>query len=218
MKSWTFLSGGVNWADYNASWARKAPDGSWYVLKFDNMLDAVGETEFKSSGLDLYHCEVKRLDLTEISLSTVVKVLRSYDYHLNTGATVGTATVVFKNGPRRIELSTSQGDVITTDVTPLVLVECLVGYGLGAPLAEFSGKSYPERVRAAARREAEHLMKDRAAAQVALARKVNRSGHHDACTGAPCECDCAACCIRSRADAIAKDPTFLKKEGMDTKS
>lgn len=50
-------------------------------------------------------------------------------------------------------------------------------YGLFAPLDEFWGKSYPERVRASARRKAEEYMKDSEALEDSLDRMVNAIGN-----------------------------------------
>ena len=58
----------------------------------------------------------------------------------------------------------------------LALVAAMNQYGAHAPLGSHSGNSYPERVRAAARREAEEYMRDSSALDEAMDRPVNALG------------------------------------------
>lgn len=71
MKGWKELYSDVNWIDYHGMWAKKAADGSWYVLKWTNLVDAGGK-EFADTP---YECDVKRLDLTEIPESELKSAL-----------------------------------------------------------------------------------------------------------------------------------------------
>src|SRR5580698_5212639 len=73
MKGWIDLGSDVNWEDYHGLWGRKARDGSWYVLRFTNLVDAAGK-EFE----DLpYECDVKRIDLSELTEAQIKRALDS---------------------------------------------------------------------------------------------------------------------------------------------
>lgn len=45
MRGWIELCGDVNWIDYHGMWAKKARDGSWYVIRWTNLIDAMGERD-----------------------------------------------------------------------------------------------------------------------------------------------------------------------------
>jgi hypothetical protein len=62
------------------------------------------------------------------------------------------------------------------DIYEIVLTECCVSYGCYAPLDSVSGNSYPERVRAAARRLADELMQNEASLEDKLQSPVNALG------------------------------------------
>jgi len=161
MKKWIELCSDVNWEDYGGMWARKAPDGSWYVLQWTNLWDAAGE----DSGLPQFECDVKRVELFNLPEAEITSAMRC----------VGLAWVPDgHNG----EIMTESGDIVadTEERTALVLVEACVQYGLGAPLQSFSGDKYPKRIRARARRYAEECMRDDALLERQLDRPVNKIG------------------------------------------
>jgi len=145
MKGWTDVGSDVNWVDYHGKWARKAADGSWYVLDWTNMVDACG-----AEGEDCpYVCEVKRVDLSDLSAETLKSALDCVGLDL---------------------------DDVKPEHRDCALVEACVSYGCAQPLESFSGAKYPERIRANARRYAEQCMKDAALLAERLARPVNRIG------------------------------------------
>lgn len=159
MKGWIELCSDVNWADYHGLWAKKARDGSWYVLQFTNLVDA-GGSDFADTP---YECQVKRLDLDELSANKVADALRSSGWK--------------KDGATGAIVNTYDGsEVCAAEHTETALVECCIQYGQGAPLADFTGKHYPERVRAQARRFALECMKDADKLEERLDRPVNAIG------------------------------------------
>ncbi len=163
MKNWIELSGDMSWDDYGATWARKAPDGSWYVLKFENMLNAIGEREFASSGMQKYECQVKRVDLRELPEKELASALKCCGYDLVDGH-----VETDHDG----ETVCCHSDKCNKE---LVLLDCCISYGLGAPLGEEWGNRAVN-VRASARRLAESLMKDASALDERLDKPVNALG------------------------------------------
>jgi len=155
MKNWIELCSDVNWADYHGMWARKARDGRWFVLQWVNMWDACGE----SDDLAQYSCEVKALDLNELTAGNLAEALRSCSFRTTHEGLVS-----------------DSGDLIGESQSELVMLECCIQYGLGAPLESFTGDKHPERVRAQARRFAEQCMRDAALLERQLDRPVNRIG------------------------------------------
>jgi hypothetical protein len=155
MRNWIELGSDVNWIDYHGMWARQAPDGSWYVLRWTNLLDAGGE-EFADTP---YECEVKRIDLDDTPAEQIKSALECCGLRATDEGII------------------SGGDIVAAgDKIPLCLVECLIQYGGGAPLETFTGKRYPTRIRAEARRYAEECMRNMPLLAKQLARPVNRIG------------------------------------------
>lgn len=162
MKGWINIGSDVSWDEYGGKWAHGAADGSFYVLDFTNMWNACGEEECKADGQPRYVCEVKRVDLADLPQDTIRNAMRSCGLRFTAEGIVS-----------------DQGDIIAgpdSDHYPLVLVEACVGYGASQPLDSFSGDSYPNRVRAKARRSAEALMRDATALSERLDRPVNKIG------------------------------------------
>jgi hypothetical protein len=159
MKNWIDIGSDVNWSDYGGRWARRAPDGSWYVVDFTNMVDACGEEAEETP----FVCEVKRVDFSELSSERINEALKSCGLQQDGN-----------------DIVSDQGDVLATANDgarfEAVLVEALVGYGNAQPLESFSGARYPERIRAEARRYAETCMRDAALLSERLARPVNAIG------------------------------------------
>lgn len=78
MRNWIQLVSDVNWQDYHGMWAKKAKDGSWYVLRWTNLVDA-GGAEFADTP---YECAVKVIDLADISQETLSVAINSCGIHL----------------------------------------------------------------------------------------------------------------------------------------
>jgi hypothetical protein len=145
MKGWIDLGSDVNWVDYSGKWGKRAKDGSWYVIDFTNMVDACGEEAADAP----YVCEVKRVDLSELTDANRRAALDCVGLDLEDVE------------PRHREAA---------------LVEACVSYGFMQPLDSFSGARHAARIRANARRAAEALMRDAGALETALERPVNKIG------------------------------------------
>ena len=163
MRGWILLSGSVyaeKHADEDALWMRKAKDGSIWTLRFELGADV-------SSELPRYMATIKRLDMSEISDKSKADALKSYGWTLTTDETGASAI-----------LCPHSGDWIAQGAEHVerALVECLVSWGLGAPLHEESSDTHAIRVRGKARREAERLMRDASACESALDTPVNKIG------------------------------------------
>jgi hypothetical protein len=150
VKGWIDLGSDVSWDEYGGKWGKRARDGSWYVIDFTNMYEACGEDECKRDGCAQYTCEVKRVDLNDIDAETLN---RARDC-------VGLDCL----------------DDVPEAHREAALVEACVAYGCAQPLESFNGDSYPDRIRAQARRYAETCMRDARLLRERLARPVNKIG------------------------------------------
>lgn len=149
-----------NWVDYHGMWLKKAKDGSWYVLRWNNLVDAMGEQGAKEYGAQ-YECSVYRVNLFELSEDKINSALESCGWEIEGDHIVSDYDGGVVSGP---------------DYFEPCLVETLVSYGLGAPLESFSGNVRPLSVRAKARRFAMACMKDAALLAKQLSRPVNAIG------------------------------------------
>ncbi len=145
---WTFLTGDINWEDYGAKWAKKAADGTWFVVSFTNWEDAVGEREFAEGGHDKYIAEVLQVAPAELSEKQIRSALNSSG----------------------IDLAE-----IEPEHRELALLDAIVGCGTYAPIESFEGKR-ADSVRAAARRAADNLMRSPELLEAALDKPVNKIG------------------------------------------
>lgn len=149
MKGWKDIGSDVSWDEYGGKWAKRARDGSYYVLDFTNMYDACGERDCKRDGQAQYVCEVKRVDLSELDAKTL------------------------KSARDCVCLDLESVDEKHRE---LAQVEACVSYGCAQPLESFSGDVRPSWIRAEARRYAEELMRDAQALEERLERPVNAIG------------------------------------------
>lgn len=149
MKGWTDIGSDVSWSDYGGNWAKRADSGVWFVVTFTNMFDACGERDCKRDGVPQYLAEVRSVDPSDLPDRTIKSALDSVGYE--------------ETGPGIMP-------------SELVIVEACVGYGAYAPLESFSSDTYPERLRAKARRAAEALIRDAAAFEAKLELPVNQIG------------------------------------------
>lgn len=163
MRGWTNIGGDVSWEDYGGRWAKRARDGSWYMIEFTNMYDACGERDCKRDRQDQYVCEVSRVDLADLSDATIKSSLDC----------AGLRCLA-------MGICNDRGDciapVVDTQRYERVLVEACASYGAKQPLESFSGRVRPANVRANARRAAEALMRDAKALAVKLDAPVNKLG------------------------------------------
>lgn len=146
MRGWVTLCCDVNWDAYGGTWAKLGQDGAWYVLQFDNQHEACRAEE----GLSKYSCQVKRLDLSDLTGKDIQSALESC-------------------GSVDDELDSEETKVLRR-------LDACISYGFGAPLEDFVGDSYPERVRARARRYAIEMMRNKSKLDKRLDRPVNAVG------------------------------------------
>lgn len=149
MRGWTDIGSDSSWEDYGGRWAKRARDGSWYVIEFTNMWAACGEDECKRDGQDQYVCEVSRVDLADLDAATIKSALDCIGLNLD-------------------DLDAKHREAAT--------VEACASYGAKQPLESFSRNVRPSNVRADARRTAERLMKDTYALTAKLDAPVNKLG------------------------------------------
>jgi hypothetical protein len=151
MRGWTDVGSDVNWSEYGGRWARLAKDGSVYVLDFTNMWDVVGERECKANKIPQYECTVKCVELPDLSVEKLTQALSCCGWRFETR----TGLVV--------EIVSDMGDVVATNSDKkryaLTLAEVCVAYGRADRIDNYTGNSYPARIRAKARRSAEATMK-----------------------------------------------------------
>lgn len=158
LSGWTQLCSDVNWQDYHGMWAKRARDGSWYVLQWTNMIDAMGKHEAAEFG-SKYECQVKRLDFADLAPDAIASALKSCGFELTKEGT--------------IENEHDGDEVCDKEHATLFILESCIGYGLGAPLETFMGNGHPLRVRGKARKYAETVMRHAAALEERLDRPVN---------------------------------------------
>lgn len=143
MKNWIELCSDVNWEDYHGMWAKKNKSGVWFVLVWTNIYDAVGENYCKRDNIPQYECQVKQINLAELSEKELTSALDSCGYKEINGE-------VYRD---------FDGEVIDERYAEFAKLEACIGYGLGYLLVSFVGDKYPLRIRANARRYAENMMK-----------------------------------------------------------
>lgn len=164
MKGWKDIGSDMSWSDYGGKWARRSPDGSYYVIDWTNMYDACGEEECKRDGQSEYVCEVKRVNLAGLRPDNITSALQCVGLRLTAEG------IVSESGDLISGTADSRGR------RELVLVEACVAYGCAEPIESFSGDIYPLRIRAEARRYAESCMRDAGLLAERLARPVNAIG------------------------------------------
>ena len=163
-KTWQDIGSDVSWDDYGGKWAKRARDGSWYVVEFTNMYDACGEDECKRDGQNQYCAEVHRVDLTDLSPEKIKSALDCV------GLTMRSNGAIWDS--QGIEYATSYDD----PKREIVIVEACVSYGAKQPIDSFSSNRGPIKLRNEARRSAESYMRDAVALESRLDRPVNRIG------------------------------------------
>lgn len=165
MKGWATLACDVNWEDYGGMWAKedKAKPGTWIVLRFTNLYDAMGERDCKRDGIPQFECDVKLVDLKDIE-AKIAEALRSCGY--------------VRKDENTIVNEHDGSPVVSGPDATLCIVEACVGYGLGAPLESFTSEHRPVNLRARARKYAEEMIRPAGSTSLRdrLARPVNAIG------------------------------------------
>lgn len=149
---WKDLGSDSDWESYGGKWGRKGADGAWYIVRFENMIEACGERAVANGEISKYIASVLRVDLSEISKDQLSKCR----------ACVG--------------IDPDDYDSRDANVQEYMNVDACVSYGTFAPLWDEGSDTFPMRLRAAARREAETMMRDETTLDKALDRTVNRIG------------------------------------------
>ena len=137
----------------------------YYVVKYMDLWEYISERECESSGIARHEYDLKLVDLDLMPLEAVASALGCCGFKLG------------EDDPSTI-VNEYDGEQIASgaDACDLVIVDCCISYGNGAPLESFSGKSHPERLRAEAVRYALDMMRDDDALRARLSRVVNGVG------------------------------------------
>lgn len=145
-KNWIDICSDVNWEDYHGMWGIRVDVGEWYVIKFTNLLDCVGE--FELGDLGRFDFQVCYCNLNEISSKELRSVRNSFNI---------------------------DSYELATDIETALIYGC-VNDGLAATLETISGNSWPMRLRASAKRCTESYIKDNAKLENELDQPFNAIG------------------------------------------
>ena len=168
---WTFLTGDVGWEKYGGKWCRKAPDGTWWIVRFENC-DEWGD------GAHGFEADIQRIDLAEVPPTELGSALRSCGWEIE----ARTGNIVCPHS----------GDVVAefdTDAWPMVLIDCLSGSGCYSPMGSVTAEGELDdfdctitddgtahKTRDSAFTEAEEMMGSPEAIETALNKPVNALG------------------------------------------
>ena len=162
MPGWTMLSGDRDWSGVRAMWYKKAPDGTYFVVIFENMRE-YDEGAVERGEWDEFNAEVKSLNLQDLDPRELKSALDSCGWRWDPDGIIRND---YDNEPL----------VNDKDESLIVALDVCLRYGLGCPLWSDTATGHPLRLRAAARREAESLMNDPDALDELLDRPVNKIG------------------------------------------
>lgn len=165
MKGWITLYSDADWENYGGKWAKRGPDGAWYILDFTNMYEAVGERECKANNVPQYSCGVIYLLLDRVADQEKVRALLSG----------GDTDLV-----ERYDTNNAwdyRGQRPRPNINERLLIERLTGYGVGGTLETFNGNIAPKALLRNAKQYAENIMKDEDKLEERLDRQVNRVGN-----------------------------------------
>jgi hypothetical protein len=159
IKGWTNLS--------NELWAKRVKGTrKYYAIRYMDLWEWMGERDCEQSDTPRHEYDLKLVDLDLMPSEAVSSALRCCGFKLGEGEDVGTIVQEYDGA----QIASGQ------DACDLVIVDCCISYGNGAPLETFSGKSHPERLRAEAVRYAREMMRDDEALRARLSRVVNGVG------------------------------------------
>src|SRR5215475_2182971 len=85
LRSWTDIGSDKSWEDYGGKWARRARDGSYFILDFTNMVDACGRDCEDCP----FVCEVKRVDLPNLGIEHLIRALECCGMRFLDGHIIG---------------------------------------------------------------------------------------------------------------------------------
>jgi hypothetical protein len=71
MKNWIDIGSNVNWQDHGGNWAKKAKDGSYFVITFVDFHYATGATEGAK-----YYAILQRVDLSDLPADTIKSAMK----------------------------------------------------------------------------------------------------------------------------------------------
>ena len=143
---WIDLGSDVCWEDHGGMWGFKAPDASWYVIRFENAEDW-SEGEYK------YHCDLSRVVLCDLPVDQIKTAMSYCGYTWD-------------------EILSWD----TTEAAECALVYACVSAGSRAPLDQNTSNGNPERLRVWARKEAEDYIRSEARVRRAMSKPVNAVG------------------------------------------
>jgi hypothetical protein len=162
---WTELCADVNWQDYGGKWARKGPEGSWYVVAFENLYDRWGEKECLDANAVQFLCEVRYCDLPEVDGESVVGALQY----------VGLDEYIV-----RFDVDNSwryQGRKASAELPELHLLDAVISYGISGVLTSFSSNTAAVGTRRKALQYVKEIMRYTNTLDSALDQTANACGN-----------------------------------------
>jgi len=165
LRGWIELSADVNWEDYGGTWARKGPDGGWYIVKFENQYDLSSEKECRLMGVPQYLCEVKYCNIPDVrdnEIAGALKYVGMEEY------------IIYYDTDNSWRY---RGRKASPEVPEVALLDALVSYGIAGVLTSFSSDTAPVGIRKQALKYARDLMKDDVALDEALDQQANAYGN-----------------------------------------
>lgn len=132
---WMDFGGDICWETYGGSWGIRAGDGTYYVIRFDNMAEW-------GDGASGYHCEVLWIDLPHIAAEQRLSALRSL------GLTPQGESLAYDSG----------GDLIAPEDVERVTAEALFRHGSYGVLWQESSPNHAVRLRSRGFEEATSLI------------------------------------------------------------
>lgn len=144
----------VVYEDRDARWMRKIEGRRFHIIHLTDMVDACG-----SDAEEAYEIALKEVDIDVVPLKEMESALRSCGWKMDNG----------------IVVQEHNGQIVADKDVDACLVQCLVDYGVSAPLFSKMGNDRGRLFREA-RKESYLLSSDRDAYEERMQRPVNRLG------------------------------------------
>jgi hypothetical protein len=158
MKGWITGCSDSSWENYHGTWLKKVGQTSiWYILKWDNTFDSMGEEEAKKANIAQYQCKVFRLDLNDLTDDQIDSALNSCGWARGEEIDTGVLHVWC---PHTGDIVAGMQAIGKECPYEQCLIECCVQYGFGGLLETFTSNNRPVNLRAKAREFALQCMKD----------------------------------------------------------